>query len=124
MLLDSNLIIYAALPEHAALRAFIAEHSPKVSVVSKVETLGYHRLSYRESQRLGAFFAAAEVIGVSDAVVDTAVQLRQRRKMTLGDALIAGTALAFGLRVVTHNTQDFEWIAELEVVDPLSGEPS
>ena len=120
MLLDSNLIIYATRPERGALRAFIAEHAPKVSVVSKVETLGYHRLSYRELRRLTAFFEAAEVLGVSNAVVDAAIQLRQQRKMTLGDALIAGTALTSDLRVATHNTQDFEWIDELDVIDPLS----
>jgi predicted nucleic acid-binding protein len=39
--------------------------------------------------------------------------------MSLGDALIAGTALSRELRVVTHNTSDFDWIDELEVFDPL-----
>jgi predicted nucleic acid-binding protein len=39
--------------------------------------------------------------------------------MTLGDALIAGTAISPGLRVVTHNTDDFDWIEGLDVFDPL-----
>ena len=30
MLLDSNIIIYAAQPENGALRKFIAEHGPVV----------------------------------------------------------------------------------------------
>lgn len=41
MLADSNIIIYAAQPEHADLRQFIAEHSPVVSAVSYVEVLGF-----------------------------------------------------------------------------------
>jgi hypothetical protein len=40
MLLDSNIIIYAAQPEHADLRTFIAEQAPEVSAVSVVEVLG------------------------------------------------------------------------------------
>lgn len=44
MLLDSNIIIYAAKPEHGELRRFIAENEPSVSVVSFVEVVGYHRL--------------------------------------------------------------------------------
>ena len=44
MLLDSTLIIYAARPQHEALRRLVAREAPYVSVVSKVETLGYHEL--------------------------------------------------------------------------------
>jgi len=41
MLIDSNILIYAAQPEHAFLREFIAEHAPVVSAVSYVEVLGF-----------------------------------------------------------------------------------
>jgi toxin FitB len=50
VLIDSNVIIYAAKPEHQELRRFIARHAPAVSVISYVEVLGYHRLT--ESCRL------------------------------------------------------------------------
>jgi len=103
MLLDSNLIIYAAGPEHEALRDFIARESPYISVISKVETLGYHELGENERRFLQAFFDAAEVLPVSQATVVAAIRLRQRRRMSLGDALIAGTALSHGLPLATHN---------------------
>ena len=45
MLLDSNIIIYAAQPKYSELRRFIAEHTPAVSAVSYVEVLGYHHLT-------------------------------------------------------------------------------
>ncbi len=48
MLIDSNLIIYAALPEYRELRRFIFEHDPSVSAVTYVEVLGYHRLTDRQ----------------------------------------------------------------------------
>lgn len=43
--------------------------------------------------------------------------------MLLGDALIAGTALNRGLRMVTtviHSVSDFEWVEGLDVFDPLA----
>lgn len=120
MLLDSNLIIYAARPRREALRRFVAREAPYVSVVSKVETLGYHELGENERRFLEAFFDAAEVLPVSQSVVAIAIRLRQRRRMSLGDALIAGTALSHGLKLATHNAKDFAWIDELEVVDPLA----
>lgn len=120
MLLDSNIIIYALLPEHSALRALIAEHAPSVSAVSYVEVLGYHGLTAGERAALEKFFAAARVLPVGNDVLLRATQLRQARKMSLGDALIAATALEFGLTLVTHNVRDYRWIAGLELLDPLA----
>lgn len=42
MLLDSNIIIYAAEQENEFLREFIAENNTYVSVLSYIEVLGYH----------------------------------------------------------------------------------
>jgi toxin FitB len=51
--------------------------------------------------------------------LDQAVRLRQLRKMTLGDALVAGTALTHRLTLVTRNTGDFRWIPDLTGLDPF-----
>lgn len=120
MLLDSNLIIYASRPEHGALRTFVAGEAPYVSAVSKIETLGYHELGENEKQFLEEFFDAAEVLPVSQPVIAEAIRLRQERSTSLGDTLIAGTALSHGLKLATHNTEDFAWINELDVFDPLA----
>ena len=119
MLLDSNIIIYAARPEHEALRRFIEEHAPSVSAVSYVETLGYHRLGDEERQFLEAFFTAADVLPLTQPVLDDAVRLRQQRRMSLGDAMMAATALVHGLRLVTRNVDDFRWIDGLDLLNPL-----
>ena len=119
MLLDSNIIIYASMPEHEDLRRFIAEYAPSVSVISKIETLGYHKLQEEEHTYLLEFFGAADVIPLSDEVVALAIRIRQQRRMTLGDALIGGTALAHDIPLVTRNVADFSYIENLEIVDPL-----
>src|SRR5450432_1949819 len=106
MLLDSNVIIYASQTQHPELREFIAEHEPAVSAISFVEVLGYHRLSEKERQHFEEFFAAARILRVSDAVIEQATALRQIRKINLGDALIAATALVHELTLVTRNTAD------------------
>ncbi|MDA0266767.1 MAG: type II toxin-antitoxin system VapC family toxin [Cyanobacteria bacterium] len=120
MLLDSNIIIYAAQPQREGLRQFIAEHGPAVSLVSYVETLGYHRLNGAERQFLVTFFEAAEILPISRAVAEQAISLRQVRRMSLGDALIAGTALVHKRPLVTHNSQDFDWISDLAIIDPIA----
>jgi hypothetical protein len=43
--------------------------------------------------------------------------------MKLGDAIIAATALEYGVPVVTRNATDFSQIPGLEVINPFD-EPS
>ncbi len=122
MLLDS--IIYAALPKYAALQSFIAKHAPAVSAISRVEVLGYHLLSQVDRTDFEEFFSTATVLPISDSVLAKAIEFRQIRKLSLGDALIAGTALVHGLRLVTRNAVDFDWIEGLTLLDPLTGDTS
>jgi predicted nucleic acid-binding protein len=65
------------------------------------------------------FFAASTVLPISDDVILRATKLRQRKKLTLGDALIAATALVHGLTLVTRNEPDFLWLTELQVLNPF-----
>jgi len=121
MLLDSNIIIYSAKPENSFLRQFIAEKEPAVSAISYVEALGYHKLSSEEKLNLEGFFASAPMIMISQAILDRAVKLRQTRKMSLGDSLVAGAALTYDLMLVTRNTDDFKWILDLKLLNPFEG---
>jgi predicted nucleic acid-binding protein len=120
MLLDSNIVLYATKPEHTALRQFISEHAPSVSVISYIAVLGFHRITEAERQHLEQFFAVAEVLPLSDAVAGQAVLLRQRRRMSLGDSIVAATALVHGYTLVTRDTDDFRWIPDLQLLDPLA----
>ena len=119
MLIDSDIIIYAAKPEYTELRQFIARHSPSVSVISYVEVLGYHSLPPDDKAHFGKFFQTSRLLPISQEILDQAVRLRQQRNILLGDSLIAGTALSYGLTLLTHNTSDFKWIDELTLFDPL-----
>ena len=120
MLIDSNIIIYAAKPEHGALRTLVAEEVPAVSAISYVEVLGYHRLTAEERGYFEEFFAAANVLDLSRPVLDEAIRLRQLRKISLADALVAAKALVHGLTLVTRNTEDFAWIADLSLLNPFA----
>jgi toxin FitB len=46
--------------------------------------------------------------------------LRQQRKMSLGDATIAATAMVHQLPIATHNVTDFQWVPNLTVIDPIT----
>ena len=75
--------------------------------VSYVEVLGYHRLSDSERRHFEAFFTEAQILPLSQPVLDAAVRLRRAKKIKLGDSLVAGTALLYDLTLITRNVDDF-----------------
>ena len=60
-----------------------------------------------------------DVVYLTPASYEIAIQLRQQQKITLGDSLIAATCLEKGYALATCNMGDFNWIGELKVFNPL-----
>lgn len=120
MILDSNILILAARDEHAGLRRLFVDGTASVSAISVVEVLGYHKLTDANRSLLEAFFIALEILPVSDAVIQGAVVLRQTKNRSLGDAIIAATALLHGRELKTHNLRDFLDVPGLIATEPLA----
>lgn len=116
---DSNLLIYSAQDEFAFLRPALRDVGTYLSAASKIETLGYHKLTPQERQYFIDLFDTATTLSISDEIVDKAVELRQQRRMSIGDCLIAATALLNGFELHTRNTADFIHIPNLTVVNPF-----
>lgn len=91
-----------------------------MSAISFVEVLGYHELSQADRTQFEEFFSAATILPIEDEVLEEAVRLRQLRKMSLGDALVAATALLANRTLVTRNVSDFKWVPGLRLLDPLA----
>ena len=123
MLLDSNIIIYSAKPGGAALRSFLEGIRRYVSVISYIESFGYQNLTQEEFQQLETIFRRTQILPLTDDIAEQAISLRQQRRMGLGDAIIAATAITHNLTLVTRNTEDFRWISGLELLDPLTNNP-
>ena len=123
MLIDSNIIIYASKPTGLVARRFLNQISRNISVVSYVEAFGFQNLSVPERVRLERIFRMSEILPLSLQIAEQAASLRQQRRMGLGDAIIAATAMTHKLTLVTHNTEDFRWINGLELLDPVQNLP-
>jgi len=119
MLADSNIIIYAGSENYNHVLTWLLNELPAVSAITMVETLGYYKLNESEKANLINIFRSLKVIYPTTEVFSEAINLRQQRKISLGDALIAATAIKFDLPLATHNTEDFRWIKKLILFDPL-----
>ena len=118
MILDSNIIIYFVDPAYAKLRAYLRERETTIHVflISKLEALGYHKLKATDKVELERLLGAASILPITDDVVDEAIRLRQQRKRSIGDSIIAATGLLYNLPVLTNNPNDFTDIPGLQVI--------
>lgn len=118
-LIDSNIIIYAAKDEFAYLRPLLLSEDVRISVISKAETLGYHKLTNEERRFFESVFDIVGLLPIDQNVIDIAVSLKQQRKYSLGDALIAATALLYNAELNTNNTADFDKIEGIKLFNPI-----
>lgn len=121
-LLDSNILIYSARAEFASLRNYFTSDTifSAVSVATVIEVLGFHRLTPEDKLYFESCIALMQVIEVTQPIAAKAVELRQRQKLSLGDAIIAATALVHDCELITRNIGDFEAIPNLKLVNPFS----
>lgn len=119
VLIDSNIIIYGSKSKYQFVRDYLAKENIAVSKISLIEALGFHRLEEEELQMLKQLLGSCYQYSVNDEVIQRAITLRQQKKMSLGDAIIAATALQHKLLLVTANEEDFNWILELELYNPV-----
>ena len=118
MIVDSDLLILASKPEHPEIRDWLAEATPWISAISRVEVLGFQKMVASELTQLQLILARLQVISVTNPVLDEAIRLKQTKKMSLGDSIIAGTAILHGGELATRNLKDFQNIPGLSVGDP------
>lgn len=120
ILLDSNILIYSAKPEAVQVWEFLSDNDLSISAISLVEVLGYRKLNADDEDYLREFIKSCQVVDISRVEIDLAIDLRHQRKMSLGDSIIAATAIAHKLPLVTVNVKDFNWIEQLEILNPLN----
>lgn len=118
-LLDSNILIYSANPDAKRLQVWLSKNSLHISDITLLEVLGYHKLTNPDQKYFEKFLSNCNQIAISSEILQKAIVLRQSKSMSLGDSIIAGTALIYQLPLVTLNDKDFKHYKNLLLIDPL-----
>ena len=118
MILDSNIIIYSAKPEYLQLARYLQtnQDTVRISLISTLEVLGFSHLSLKDKLTFEGYFASVKVFPITEIVIAEAIRLRQQRKRSLGDSIVAATALLYDLPLLTNNMADFADINGLQVI--------
>jgi predicted nucleic acid-binding protein len=119
-LLDTNILIYSGQAQFASvLIPFVTDRNNFVSAISLVETLGFQRITPPQIVYFESIFRVLQTAPVDSSVIEKAIEIRRSRKMSLGDSLIAATALVLNEPLITRNTTDFIGISDLVVINPI-----
>lgn len=104
-LLDTNVVI-GLLKQHTAAIALIESHQldlnqVAISQITRMELLGYPSLPKEEERQILGFLQSCRVLVIDETVEQCAIQLRRSSNCKLPDAIIAATALAHQLTLLT-----------------------
>ena len=120
-LIDTNTVIdYLASRIHVKGMGFmdsIINDIPNISIITKIELLGFNT-AHEHFLLLTSFVGDASVLSLTDEVAEICIALRWGHKIKLPDAIIAATALAYDMSLLTRNVSDFKNISDLKVINP------
>jgi toxin FitB len=123
MICDTNILIYAAEAGDTLCSPFVESPQALIASITRIELLGFPgfgALAQDRQDRLREIIATTVEMPLDSEIINRAITLRQQKKMSLGDAIIAATALEFDMPLVTRNTDDFKHIAGLRLVNPFT----
>ena len=124
ILLDTNCVIYylnGVLPQSAkdALNVRLTIEA-NISVISKIELLGYSPLRNASMQPVQNFVDNATVFPLDEIIVQKTIEIRRIKKIKLPDAVIAATAVIYGFEIISRNVSDFSGIEGLTCYHPFT----
>jgi predicted nucleic acid-binding protein len=104
-LLDTNLVLGLLQGNVAAIdcanSAGLSLAHAGISQISRMELLGFAGISDREQSAIEALLVQLQVLSISPAVESETIALRRTKRIKLPDAIIAATAIANDLQVLT-----------------------
>lgn len=105
-LLDTCFILELFKSNHQVLE-IMQNVSPEdcfVSVINRIELLGYHGITSHDEQMLNDFLGELGFLALSVEVENMAISVRKRHKIKLADSIVLATALVHHLELLTLDT--------------------
>lgn len=122
-LIDTNILIYYLnddIPKHSIVKIEAVFQSYfNVSVLSRIEFLGFRYFSSAERKQATKFINEATIFDLNEEIAKEAIELRCKHSIKLIDAIIAATAKVNNQVLITRNTDDFRK-TKIELLNPFN----
>ena len=118
-LIDTNVAIYyfglAMSNESEKFMDQILGKKYYISVINRIELLGFKKLNGNESDALSSFISNSIIIDLEEDIILETIQIRKKYNIKLPDAIIAATCLVNNYLLITNNIKDFDEITGLHL---------
>jgi predicted nucleic acid-binding protein len=114
ILVDTNILLYL-LKGNDTLEDLLQGKTIYLSFVTELELLGLKRLSAEEENQIQALLSDCVIVPLNNSINQKYVELRRSYHLKLADALIAATAIASNLPLITADKQ-FRTVVELTLI--------
>jgi predicted nucleic acid-binding protein len=119
-LIDTNVAIYyfgmALSKESEKYIDQILVDKYYISVINRIELLGFKGLIKNESEALSSFISNAFIFDLEEEIILETIHIRKNYSIKLPDAIIAATCLVNNCTLITNNIRDFDKITGLKLV--------
>lgn len=87
-----------------------------ISVINRIELLGFKKITENESDALSSFISNSNVIDLEEDIIVKTIYIRKKYSIKLPDAIIAATCLIHNCSLITNNIKDFDSIDGLRIL--------
>jgi predicted nucleic acid-binding protein len=112
-LVDTNFLIHTD-QRNPLVEPFLNENIA-ISFISEMELLGVFSISKSKKVSMQQIINECYVLEMNQSIKIVAIDLKQKYKLKLPDAIIAATAIHYNLMFITSDA-DFKSIKELELI--------
>jgi len=120
ILIDTNIILYL-LKGNDTLEEMLQGKDSYLSFITELELIGFPDISVKEEKQIIELLNDCLIISLNNDIKKNYVELRKKYHLKLADAIIAATAIALNIPLITSDKQ-FATVKELKLVQFLVGE--
>ncbi len=114
-LLDTNIVLYL-LGGNKQLAAFLMRADVYISIITEIELLAFPGIKASEMTRINQFLQTITIVPLRQDIKETTIDVRRNAKLKLPDSIIAATAKALALPLITSD-KGFERVDGIILLD-------
>jgi len=114
LVVDTNVLINLAEGK-PGLDQYLNGNRLYVSSITEIELLGWYKITKEQAAFFTLLLSDCKIVGLKSEVKKLAIDLKQKQKVRLPDAIIAATSLYLDLPLVTYDS-GFEKIKNVNLI--------
>jgi predicted nucleic acid-binding protein len=114
ILVDTNIFLYL-LKGNDTLEEMLHGKSIYVSFITELELIGFKNITIKEEKQIEELLGECQLLSLNGSIKEKYVEVRRKYHLKLADAIIAATAIASNIPLITSDKQ-YKTVKELKLV--------